>query len=145
MSSRYLNLSFVLLVIPISISAFTHLWNLEGFPSIYRDEDHYIRKTLHLLAGLGPQEESYELISYPKYTYTHPYFGQLFLAVVMGALNYPDSIEPTVDFSSIKEIFVVPRTLMGIIAVLDTFLLYKIAERRYDRTTGFIASLLFAV
>lgn len=144
MSSRYHNLSFVLLIIPISISAFTHLWNLDGFPSIYRDEDHYLRKTLHVLEGLGPQENSDELLSYPSYPYTHPYFGQLFLAAVLGAIGYPDLLQPTIDASSIKELFVVPRILMGLLAILDTFLLFKITERRYGRTTGFIASLLFA-
>ena len=67
---------FVLLLVPIGLSAFTHLWNIDGFPSIYRDEDHYLRKTLHLLSGLGPQEKSDELLSNPSHPYTHPYFGQ---------------------------------------------------------------------
>jgi hypothetical protein len=34
---------------------------------------------------------------------------------------------------------------MGVFAVIDTFLLYKIAERRYNRTIAFITSILFAV
>ena len=34
---------------------------------------------------------------------------------------------------------------MGILAVFDTFLLYKISERRYNATVGFIAAMLFAV
>ena len=136
---------FVLLLLPVAISAFTHLWNLDGFPSIYRDEDHYLRKTLHVLRGLGPQENPDELVSYPSHPYTHPYFGQLFLATVLGAVGYPESIQPSVDASSIKELFVVPRIIIGILAVLDTFLLFKITERRYDSTTAFIASVLFAV
>ena len=34
---------------------------------------------------------------------------------------------------------------MGILAVVDTFLVYKISERRYNRSVAFIASVLFAV
>ena len=34
---------------------------------------------------------------------------------------------------------------MGILAVVDTFLIYKISERRYNRNVAFIASVLFAV
>ena len=34
---------------------------------------------------------------------------------------------------------------MGILAVVDTFLIYKIAERRYNRNVAFIAAILFAV
>jgi 4-amino-4-deoxy-L-arabinose transferase-like glycosyltransferase len=34
---------------------------------------------------------------------------------------------------------------MGILAIVDTFLVYKIAERRYNRNVAVIASVLFAV
>ena len=34
---------------------------------------------------------------------------------------------------------------MGILAVIDTFLIYKIAECRYNRNVAFIAVILFAV
>jgi 4-amino-4-deoxy-L-arabinose transferase-like glycosyltransferase len=37
------------------------------------------------------------------------------------------------------------RVLIGILAVVDTFLVYKISERRYNRNVAFIASVLFAV
>ena len=136
---------FVLLLVPIGLSAFTHLWNIDGFPSIYRDEDHYLRKTLHLLSGLGPQEKSDELLSNPSHPYTHPYFGQLFLAAILGGIGYPDSINPSIEPSSIKEIYLVPRMLMGMLAILDTFFLFMITERRYGTTTAAIASVLFAV
>ena len=62
----------LIILIPIVLSAFTHLWNLEGFPGIYRDEDHYLRKTMHVLRGLGPQEGPSELVSFPVHPYTHP-------------------------------------------------------------------------
>lgn len=135
----------LIILIPIVLSAFTHLWNLEGFPDIYRDEDHYLRKTMHVLRGLGPQEGPSDLISYPAHPYTHPYFGQLFLAGVLGIVGYPNSIHPIADPSSIKELFLVPRVLMGILAVADTFLLFRITELRYNRTVALMASILFAV
>ena len=34
---------------------------------------------------------------------------------------------------------------MGLLAVIDTFMVYKIAERRYNRNIALVASLLFAV
>ena len=34
---------------------------------------------------------------------------------------------------------------MGLLAVADTFLVYKIAERRYNKAIAFIAAVLFAV
>ena len=137
----------MLLLIPIALSAFTHLWNLEGFPSIYRDEDHYLRKTLHVLSGLGPQEKSDELLSYPLHPYTHPYFGQLFMAAILGGIGYPDSINPSAsaEASSIKQLFLVPRILIGLLSIIDTFLLFKITERRYGTTIAVITSVLFAV
>jgi hypothetical protein len=42
-------------------------------------------------------------------------------------------------------VYLVPRVLMGILAVVDTFLVYKISESRYGRNLAFIASILFAV
>lgn len=100
---------------------------------------------MHVLRGLGPQEAPSELVSFPVHPYTHPYFGQLFLAGVLGIVGYPNSIHPTADPSSIKELFLVPRILMGILAVADTFFLYRITEFRYNRTVALIASILFAV
>ena len=34
---------------------------------------------------------------------------------------------------------------MGLLAVLDTFLVYKISDRLYDRKVAFVASIFFAV
>jgi hypothetical protein len=42
-------------------------------------------------------------------------------------------------------LYLVPRVLMGILAVIDTFLVYKISERRYNRNVAVIVSVLFAV
>src|SRR5215207_6102715 len=134
--------SITLLVIPLVLSAYTHLWNPIGFPSIYVDEGHYMRRTLSVLNGLGPQEND------STYTmqYDHPYFGQLFLAAMLSIVGYPDSLHPSPDVKSIEMLHMVPRVLMGLLAMADTFLVYKIAERRYNnRMIGFIAAILFAV
>lgn len=136
--------SALLLVVPLVLAAFTHLWNPIGFPSIYVDEAHYMRRTLNVLEGLGPQE-SEEFFHHP---YDHPYFGQLFLASILGAVGYPDLInlpESGSSVHSIEMLYMVPRILMGILSIVDTFVLYKIAERRYNRKIACIAAILFAV
>ena len=78
--------------------------------------------------------------------YDHPYFGWLFLGSIFSIINYPDSTNPTPgNVNSIELIWLFPRVTMGILAVVDTFLIYKIAERRYNRNVAFIAAILFAV
>jgi len=95
-----------------------------------------------VLEGSGPQESANS--GYPR-TYDHPYFGQLFLAGLLGAVGYPNSLHPTPDVRSIEMLHLVPRVIMGILAVVDTFLIYKISERRYNKNAALIASVLFAV
>lgn len=100
-----------------------------------------MRRAMQVLEGLGPQEskETYE------YGYDHPFFGQIFLAATLSLLNYPDSLSPSVNLHSIEMLYLVPRALMGVLAVIDTFLVYKIAEAQYNRKVGFISATLFAV
>jgi hypothetical protein len=137
---------FLILLSIILVSCFFHLWNLDGFPSIYRDEDHYLRKAMHIMEGEGLQEDSDDLISYQSHKYDHPYFGQLFLGGVLKLIGYPDSLSPKAgDVHSIEMLYLVPRIIMGLLAVVDTFLIYKIAEYRYNRNIAFIAAILFAV
>jgi Dolichyl-phosphate-mannose-protein mannosyltransferase len=126
------------LAIPLILSAFTHLWNPIGYPSgPSNDEGIYIRRAMHVLTGQGPQESR---------LYDHPYFSQLFLAGVFKVIGYPDSLNPSLgNVHSIETLYLVPRILMGILAVADTFLIYRIAEYRYNRTVAIIASILFAV
>ena len=128
-----------LLVIPLALSAFTHLWNPIGFPNLYFDEGIYMRRAIHTIEGQGPQEE----LTF----YDHPYFGQLFLAGIFKIIGYPDSLNPSLgNVHSIETLYLVPRILMGMLAVADTFLIYKISEVRYNnRKVAFIASILFAV
>ena len=140
-----------LLVIPLALSAFTHLWNPVGFPNIQIDEGTYMRRAMHVLEGQGPQEPKSTIVR----NYDHPYFGQLFLASILGIIGYPYSFvhlsaaanNTTTDdaIHSVEMLYMVPRVLMGLLAVVDTFLIYKIAEWRYNRKVAFIASILFAV
>lgn len=51
----------------------------------------------------------------------------------------------SVSVSSIETLYLVPRLFMGLLAVIDTFLVYRIAEYRYNKTVVFIAAVLFAV
>ena len=117
------------------------MWNTTGFPDLFYDEGIYMRRAMHVLDGLGPQE---------SYYHDHPYFGQLFLAGVFKIIGYPNLLSSSVtmikgNIHSIKMLYLIPRILMGILAVIDTFLMYKISERRYDRNVAFIASVLFAI
>ena len=140
------SIPLVLIVIPLALSAFSHLWNPIGFPYIHGDEAHYLRRAMHVLQGLGPQEAKTEF----DRPFDHPYFGQLFLSSVLWAIGYPHFINiSSTSFEglkwSIEQLYLYPRILMGILAVVDTFLIYKITERRYTRNAAFIATVLFAV
>ena len=133
--------STLFLFIPLVLSAFTHFWNPIGFPGLYFDEGIYMRRAMHVLDGQGPQED----LSF----YDHPYFGQLFLAAILGSVGYPHSMIPSYAGSnlqhSIEALYLVPKILMGILAVADTFLVYKISEYCYNRQIALISSVLFAV
>src|ERR687898_288348 len=125
-----------LVLIPLALSAYTHLWNPAGFPNLFYDEGVYMRRAMHVMEGLGPQE---------AYYYDHPFFGQIFLGSMLTIIGYPESLNPSPDLDSIESLYQVPRALMGILAVIDTFLIYKISERMYSRNVALIASILFAI
>jgi hypothetical protein len=118
------------------------LWNPAGFPDQAPDDGTYIRRALRMVGGFGLQESTF---------YDHPYFGQIFLGSIFHIVGYPDLAVPSMPATlqdlerSVDTLYTVPRILMGILAVVDTFLTYKIAERRYNRNVGFIAAVLFAV
>ncbi|HJU60376.1 MAG TPA: hypothetical protein VJ583_11540, partial [Nitrososphaeraceae archaeon] len=129
-SRKFSHKAILLIFIPLVLSAFTHIWNPIGFPTIHVDEGHYMRRAMQVIEGQGPQESSNTYF----YPYDHPYFGQLFLGAVLKIIGYPDSLSPKVgDVHSIEMLYLVPRVIMGLLAVLDTFLIYKIAEHRYSR------------
>ena len=147
--------SLVLLAIPLILSVFTHLWNPIGFPAIHPDEGTYTRRAMHILAGLGPQEfattQSNEITIYDHpyhgqiYLYDHPYFGQLYLAAILGLIGYPPPHSTSTDTDLIGFLYLIPRLLMGALAVIDTLLVYKIAEYKYNKKIAFLAATLFAV
>jgi hypothetical protein len=97
---------------------------------------------MHVIEGQGPQEviDSFAL-------YDHPYFGQLFLAAALAITGYPESLNPMpAIIHSIEALYLIPKILMALLAVIDTFLLYKIAERRYNNVRiALVGSTLFAV
>ena len=127
--------------------------NPVGFPCVVTDEGVYMRRAMHVLQGLGPQDPASRFDHGQSSTssYDHPYFGQLFLAGVFALIDYTHLLNPSSFTSygnalhSIETLYMVPRILMGILAVVDTFLIYKISERRYSRNVALIASVLFAV
>jgi hypothetical protein len=116
------------------------MWNPVGFPDLFYDEGVYMRRAMHVLNGLGPQETN-------NY-YDHPFFGQIFLASVFKLINYPNIVvgnSNAPDVISIEMLYLVPRGLMGVLAVFDTFLVFKICERLYGRNAAIVSSALFAV
>ncbi len=131
--TRRRSLAFIL--IPLVLSAYTHLWNPTGFPSIHTDEGHYLRKAISTEIGQGLQ---------PQDRYRAPYFGQIFLAGIFNIIGFPN-VETFGEKNPVEQLYLVPRVIMGILAVFDTFLLYRITEYRYGRNVAIIASILFAV
>jgi hypothetical protein len=79
---------------------------------------------MHILEGLGHHHEQSSIYPHP---YDHPYFGQYFLAGMLAIVGYPESLNPSSSSSdgeimnSIKMLYLVPRVLMGVLAVFDTF------------------------
>lgn len=93
-----------------------------------------MHRTMNVINGIGPQDGKF---------YDHPFFGQIFLGTILGLAGYPDSINPSLDET--ENLYLVPRVFMGFLAVIDTFLIYKIAQKRFDSKIALIAGLLFAV
>ena len=61
---------------------------------------------------------------------------------------YPSSLHTSAAgevVNSVKMLWFVPRLVIGIIGVLDTFLVYKFSERRFNTKIAFTAAILFAV
>lgn len=142
----FINKHFLILI-PLVLTSFTHLWNPVEFPSFHIDEGVYIRRALHTLNGLGPHDPD-SRFDHPQSStssYDHPFFGQIFLATIFKIIDFPQSLRAASGAVSIDGLFAVPRLIMGVLAIIDTFLIYKIGERRFNPTVGLFASLLFAV
>jgi hypothetical protein len=144
---RKLDNRIFFIMIPLILASFTHLWNVAQFPSFHPDEGVYIRRALHILAGQGLQDPSsrYDHSQDSTSAYDHPYFGPMFLAGIFKILGYPQILNTTPDVTSIETLSSVPRIIMGVLAVLDTFLVFRISERRYNSKVALFASVLFAV
>jgi hypothetical protein len=124
------------------LSLFTHLWNPIGFPAFWVVEAQYMQRAMHVLEGYGLHEPR----GFYEHFYDHPFFGQIFLAGMLKATDYPNSIGlKSGDIHSIEMLYLVPRLIVGALAIVDTLLVYKIAERRYNRTVALFAAVLFAV
>lgn len=134
--SRRRRVSLVLLMAPLVLSAYTHLWNPVGFPDVFFDEGIYMRRAVHVLDTGNPQE---------AYFYDHPFFGQIVLSGALWIAGYPASPGAPTDPASLESHYMAPRVFMGLLAVLDTFLVYRISEKRFGQRTAFLAALLFAV
>jgi 4-amino-4-deoxy-L-arabinose transferase-like glycosyltransferase len=144
---RKLDNKIFLLFIPLILASFTHLWNVTGFPSFHPDEGVYIRRALHIVAGLGLQDPSSKFDHSQESTsgYDHPYFGPLLLAGIFKIFGYPQNMNTNPDVTSIEGLASVPRIITGIIAIIDTLLVYIISERRYNSKVALFASIIFAV
>ena len=131
---QQLNKLFFLLI-PLFISGFTHLWNPVGYPDIFFDEGIYMRRAMNFLDTGNPQED---------YLYDHPYFGQIAIASILAITNYAD-FHPSSEPTSLQSLYMAPRIFMGLLAILDTFLIYKIVQIKYGRNPAFLSATLFAV
>ncbi len=132
------NKRYLLILIPLALSSFTHLWNATGFPDLFYDEGVYMRRAMNVL--------EHQMLQENLYYYDHPLFGQIFLAGLLALTNYPDSLNPSISAQSIESLYLVPKIWMGVLAVIDTFLIYKIADYKYGSSRiAFLASILFAV
>ena len=123
------------LLIPLLLSGFIHLWNPVGYPDIFFDEGVYMRRAVNLLDTGNPQEGN---------VYDHPYFGQIAIASILAMTQYSE-LKPSTDPDSLQSLYMIPRIFMGLLAVLDTFLIYKIVQIRYGGIAPFLSASLFAV
>lgn len=117
------------------LSGFIHLWNPVGYPDVFFDEGIYMRRAVNLLDTGNPQEGN---------VYDHPYFGQIAIASIL-AMTYYSELKPSTDPDSLQSLYMIPRIFMGLLAVLDTFLIYKIVQIKYGINAAFLSASLFAV
>ena len=124
-----------LLAAIIALSAYTHMWNPAGFPIFHGDESIYVQRGV----GILNHEVLYGL-------HDHPFFGQTVLAGFMYVSGYPGLLDdPPADPSHMEALYAYPRAFMGLLAVLDTLLVYLIADRMFGRRVALVAAVIFAV
>jgi hypothetical protein len=132
---------FVLLSIVLVLAGLTHLFNVAGFPIFHTDEGHYMRKILVVLNGIALQEK---IGFYKVSAYNHPFFGEILISTLLRLTGYPNFIISH-TIPSIQLAIAFPRMIMGVFAIIDTFLVFKISHRAFNTPTAIFASLLFAV
>ena len=108
--------------------------------SFYTDEGHYMRRIFVLLEGIGLQEKS----GFYRDAYDHPFFGQILVGTLLRLVGYPN-FAMSQTASSIETAIAFPRMIMGIFAILDTFLVFKISQRVCNTQVALFASVLFAI
>ncbi len=123
------------ILIPLFLACVIHLVNPVGFPDVFFDEGIHMRRAMNTIDTGNPQE---------SYLYDHPYFGQIILAGVLQITNYPHN-ETATDPTSLQNLYLIPRLFMGMVAVLNTFLVYQIAKEKFSNNVALLASTLFAV
>ena len=125
----------LLLVVIIALSAYTHTWNPAGFPVFHADETTYIKRG----AGILNNEILHK-------GYDHPFFSQIVVAGFMHVTGYQNLFDdPSTDPSHLQAFYANPRIFMGLLAALDTLLVYLIADRMFGRRVAAVAAVLFAV
>ena len=127
--------SNLLLIIALALSSFTHIWNATGYP-IDVDEGFYLGRAVRFLDTHNPV--------LPSDGYDHPYFGQILLSGYLYLVGYQNFLTQGSNLNYVL-LLLIPRIFMGALAVLDTFLIFKIVEFRYTKTVAFIAAIFFAV
>ena len=111
------------------------MWNPAGFPILEGDEGIYVQRSV----GILNHEVLYGL-------HDHPFFGQTVLAGFMYVSGYPGLLDdPPADPSHVEAFYAYPRAFMGLLAVLDTLLVYLIADRMFGRRVAAVAAVIFAV
>lgn len=94
-----------------------------------------MRRAIDFLNTGNPQEGN---------VYDHPYFGQIAIASILYATNYSD-FKTSADPDSLQSLYMIPRIFMGVLAIVDTFLIYKMVQIRYGAMSAFLSASLFAV
>jgi hypothetical protein len=129
-----------ILSIVLVLAGLTHIFNVAGFPIFYSDESNIMRRILVVLNGIGLQEKT----GFYKDAYDHPFFAQILIGTLLHLTGYPNFITSH-TITSIQLAIAVPRMIMGVFAIIDTFLVFKISHRAFNAPTAIFASLLFAV
>ena len=124
-----------LLVMIIALSAYTHTWNPAGFPVFHVDESRYITHGVDIMNNELPHGK-----------YDHPFFGKIVIGGFMYVAGYQDLLDdPSTDPSHLEAFYAYPRAFMGLLAALDTLLVYLIADRMFGRRVAAVAAVIFAI